>query len=59
MHKEKVWKHKFFNSAKQGQGQYIPQESIITKFTKKAIWDFAAQDKLFLIKNNKKWCCRE
>ena len=28
-HKEKVWKHKLFNSAKQGQGQYISQESII------------------------------
>ena len=25
---------KLFNSAKQGQGQYISQESIISKFTK-------------------------
>ena len=32
--KEKVWKHKLFNSAKQGQGQYISRESIISKFTK-------------------------
>ena len=37
--------------------QYIPQQSIISKFTKKAK-DFAAQHKLFLIKSDKSSCYR-
>ena len=37
----------YINSAKQNQGQYIPQESIISKFTKKAK-DSAAQDKPYI-----------
>ena len=32
--KEKVLKHKIFNSAKQRQDQYISQANIISKFTK-------------------------
>ena len=46
----------FTQLSMQGQGQCIPQEITISKFTNNAK-DFAAQDKLFLIKNmNKKQC---
>ena len=41
------------NSAKQDQGQYIPQESIVSKFAKKAK-DSASQDKPFLIQRTVK-----